>query len=61
MVGKASRFAVRVYVCRQLFYPIPRETFLYANNKGADQPAHLRSFYKLSLESMIAKPATCKK
>ena len=23
-----------------LFYPIPRGTFLYANNKGADQPAH---------------------
>ena len=47
------KFATKLF-----FYPIPRVTFLYANNKDADQPAQ---FYQLSLESMIAKPATCKK
>ena len=55
---KSLSFTVRVYLNLQLsfFYPIPRETFLYAYNKGADQPAQ---FYQFSLESMIAKPATC--
>ena len=39
-------------------------TLLHSNNKGADQPAHLRSlishFVICSLESVLAKLATCK-
>ena len=59
MVEKASRLpSVYILICNLIaFSPIPRETFLYAKNKGA-APAQ---FYQLSLESMIAKPAKCKK
>ena len=39
------------------FYPIPRETFCMRTTKAQIS----QQFYQLSLESMIAKPATCKK
>ena len=41
-----------------------KSDYLYANNKGADQPAHpcsvISAFVILSLESIIAKLATFK-
>ena len=44
--------------------PTKKLALLHANNKGADQPAHLRSltstFVICFLESIIAKLATCK-
>ena len=56
-IGKNGRkslsFTVRV---SWLFYPIPRE--IQQRRRSASAPAQ---FYQLSLESMIAKPATCKK
>ena len=61
MVGKSLSFTVRVYLNLQLsfFTQFREKLFLYANNKGTDQPA--AQFYQLSLESMIAKLNTCKK
>ena len=43
----------------KLYLIARNSTLLHANNKGTDQPAHPRK--QLALESIIAKPATCKK
>ena len=42
---KSLSFTVRVYLNLQLsfFTQFLEKRFLYANTKGADQPAHLRS------------------
>ena len=42
------------------FYPIPRETFLVCKQQRRRSASAPTQFYQLSLESMIAKPATCK-
>ena len=51
---------VRTLFTPSRMYLVARNsTLLQANNKGADQPAHPR--IQLALESIMAKPAICKK
>ena len=59
--GKSLSFTVRVYLNLQLsFLPISARNFFVFKQQRSRSASALAQFYQLSLESMIAKPATCK-
>ena len=62
MVEKASRLlSVYIYICNFAFLPNSARNFLVCKQQRRRSASAPAQFYQLSLESMIAKPATCKK
>ena len=59
LVEKASRLpSVNIYICNFVFLPNSARNFLVCKQQRRRSASAPAQFYQLSLESMIAKPAT---
>ena len=61
MVEKASRLPSVYIFCNLAFLPNSARNFFVCKQQRRRSASAPAQFYQLSLESMIAKPATCKK